>query len=40
MDILAGDDFERVLELEKRVRKAPGIAGRGNNLFVVARRPA
>ncbi|MFD4987486.1 class I SAM-dependent methyltransferase [Streptomyces sp. NPDC058374] len=40
VDILAGDAFERVLAMEKQVRKAPGIAGRGNNLFVVARRPA
>ncbi|MEV4924338.1 class I SAM-dependent methyltransferase [Streptomyces roseoverticillatus] len=38
VDVLAGDNFDRLFEMENRVRKAPGIAGRGNNLFVVARR--
>jgi SAM-dependent methyltransferase len=40
VEILAADNFDRVFAMENQVRKAHGIAGRGNNLFVVARRPA
>ncbi|WP_069815470.1 class I SAM-dependent methyltransferase [Streptomyces sp. TP-A0874] len=40
VDILAGENFDRVFEMENRLRNAPGIAGRGNNLFSIARRPA
>ncbi|MEV6999285.1 class I SAM-dependent methyltransferase [Streptomyces sp. NPDC093982] len=40
VDILAGENFERIFAMENQVRSAPGIAGRGNNLFAVARRPA
>jgi SAM-dependent methyltransferase len=38
VDILAGDNFDRVFAMENSIRSAPGIAGRGNNLFTVARR--
>ncbi|WP_370201576.1 class I SAM-dependent methyltransferase [Aeromicrobium sp.] len=37
VDVLDGDGLEQVLEMENQVRNAPGIAGRANNLFVVAR---
>ncbi|MEU1024173.1 class I SAM-dependent methyltransferase [Streptomyces sp. NPDC005900] len=40
VDILAGENFDRIFAMENKVRSAPGIAGRGNNLFTVARRPA
>ncbi|AQT73495.1 MULTISPECIES: class I SAM-dependent methyltransferase [Streptomyces] len=40
VDILAGDNVERIFEMENALRTTPGIAPRGNNLFVVSRRPA
>ncbi|MFJ3976506.1 MULTISPECIES: bifunctional 2-polyprenyl-6-hydroxyphenol methylase/3-demethylubiquinol 3-O-methyltransferase UbiG [unclassified Streptomyces] len=40
VDILADDNVDRIFEMENRLRTTPGIAPRGNNLFVVSRRPA
>ncbi|MFE3886835.1 class I SAM-dependent methyltransferase [Streptomyces lydicus] len=40
VNILEGDNFDRIFEMENALRTTPGIAPRGNNLFVVSRRPA
>lgn len=40
VDVLEGDGFQQIFDMENQVRNAPGIAGRSNNLFVVARSTA
>ncbi|GAA2786465.1 hypothetical protein GCM10010521_75460 [Streptomyces rameus] len=40
VDILEGENFDRVFAMENSIRLAQGIMGRGNNLFTIARRPA
>lgn len=37
VDVLEGERFQEIFEMENQVRSASGIAGRSNNLFVVAR---